>query len=36
MKVYFDNAATTRTCDEAIDAMLPFFTTKFGNASSLH
>ncbi len=36
MKVYFDNAATTRTCDEAVEAMLPFFTTKYGNASSLH
>lgn len=36
MKVYFDNASTTRTCDEAIEAMLPYFTTRFGNASSLH
>ncbi|MEM4389181.1 MAG: IscS subfamily cysteine desulfurase [Candidatus Micrarchaeia archaeon] len=36
MKVYMDNAATTRVLDEAIEAMLPFMKEKYGNASSLH
>lgn len=34
--VYLDNNATTR-CDPAVvEAMLPFFSEQFGNASSLH
>lgn len=34
--VYFDNNATT-PCDPAVvEAMLPFFTEQFGNASSIH
>ena len=34
--IYLDNNATTR-CDPAVvDAMLPFFTEHFGNASSIH
>ncbi|KAF7598981.1 MAG: cysteine desulfurase NifS [Candidatus Dactylopiibacterium carminicum] len=34
--VYFDNNATT-ACDPAVvEAMLPFFTEQFGNASSIH
>ena len=34
--IYFDNNATT-ACDPAVvEAMLPFFTEQFGNASSLH
>ena len=36
MKVYADNAATTRVCAEAIQEMLPFFDTIYGNPSSLH
>ncbi len=36
MAIYLDNNATTRTAPEVVAAMLPFFTTHFGNASSLH
>ena len=36
MYVYADNAATTRTSETAINAMLPFFRETYGNASSLH
>ena len=36
MHVYFDNAATTRTCPEAVQEMLPYFDTVYGNPSSLH
>ena len=34
--VYLDNAATTYVCGEALQAMMPYFTTDFGNAASLH
>ena len=34
--VYFDNNATTRTDPAVVDAMLPFFSDQFGNASSTH
>ena len=33
---YFDNAATTRTKDEVLKEMLPYFCEKYGNASSLY
>ncbi len=36
MKVYLDNAATTPMRKEVVEAMQPFFSEKFGNASSLH
>lgn len=36
MSVYFDNASTTKPCDEAVRAMLEAVTENFGNPSSLH
>lgn len=36
MKVYADNAATTKMSRIAIDAMLPYMETYYGNPSSLH
>lgn len=36
MAVYLDNNATTRTDPSVVQAMLPFFTEQFGNASSAH
>lgn len=35
-RVYLDNSATTPIDKEVIEAMLPFLTDKFGNASSIH
>ena len=34
--VYLDNNATTRVFPEVVDAMLPYFSEQFGNASSIH
>ncbi len=36
MRVYLDNSATTALDNDALKAMLPYFTEKFGNPSSLH
>jgi cysteine desulfurase len=36
MPIYLDHAATTPLRREALEAMLPFLTDDFGNASSLH
>jgi len=35
-KVYLDHAATTPIVNEVVKAMQPYFSEKFGNASSLH
>src|ERR1700733_9535264 len=34
--VYMDNHATPRVDSRVLDAMLPYFTEKFGNASSVN
>lgn len=34
--VYVDNAATTKTSKKVIDAMLPYLTEHYGNASSVY
>jgi len=36
MKIYADNAATTRMSRRAVEAMLPYMTEVYGNPSSLH
>ena len=36
MKVYADNAATTRVSDTAFNAMPPYFKEQYGNPSSLY
>ena len=35
-RIYMDHAATTPVDPRVVDAMLPFFTERFGNASSVH
>lgn len=34
--IYLDNAATTPVAGAVLDAMLPYFTTEFGNASGIY
>ncbi len=34
--IYLDNAATTKTSAEVVEAMLPYFTTYYGNPSSVY
>ena len=36
MAIYFDNSATTRVDPVVRDAMIPFFSDKYGNPSSIH
>ncbi len=34
--IYLDNAATTKTAEEVVEAMLPYFTECYGNPSSIY
>lgn len=35
-RIYLDNAATTKTSQEVVDAMIPYFTENYGNPSSIY
>ena len=36
MRVYLDNAATTKIDKKVLKKMMPYYETKYGNASSIH
>ena len=36
MRIYADNAATTKLSPKALEAMLPYFQTEYGNPSSFY
>lgn len=35
-RIYLDNAATTKTSEEVVQTMLPYFTEYYGNASTVY
>jgi cysteine desulfurase len=34
--IYLDNNATTRVAEEVLAEMIPYLSTYYGNASSMH